>query len=155
MDVFCVLGSGFGVFLPVSSCLPPPLRAGDGLGNPAALLWHRTRFLLVGRVWGGSCVIRHAYIPRSVQSCGLGNRVTRLWHRTVGGSSNFPFRPADPQPLGTGDDMGSAVIGTRLCDFCSLFSVINFASPLIAKVVALPRFSAFSSTHTLPAPPFR
>ena len=32
-DVFCVLGSAFGVFHLVSSCPPPLLSVGAGLGN--------------------------------------------------------------------------------------------------------------------------
>ena len=47
-DVFCVLGSGFGVFFLISSRRSPPLSAGAGLGTQAALLWHRTRFLSFG-----------------------------------------------------------------------------------------------------------
>ena len=48
-DVFCVLG--FRVFLLVSSCPPPPISAGAGLGNQAAILWHRTRLRSVFRVF--------------------------------------------------------------------------------------------------------
>ena len=83
-DVFCVLGSWFGVLLLVSSCLTPPLSAEAGLGNQAAPLWHRRRLLSFGPGLGWflripSC--RHC--PRSVPGCGLGSRATQLRHRTV------------------------------------------------------------------------
>ena len=40
----------------------PPLRAGAGLGNQAALFVAQDTFSkFLGRVWGGSCVFRLAY----------------------------------------------------------------------------------------------
>ena len=95
--------SGFGVFLLVSSCPPSPLSTGSGLGNQAALLWHRTCFSeFLGRV---------SYFvlptpPRSVSGSGLGNGATQLLLRTVGFLCYCLYRPADPPPLGAGGDLG-------------------------------------------------
>ena len=50
-----------------------------------------------GRVWGGSCVFRLAYTPRSVPGCGLGNRATQVWPKTIGFSCCFLFRLTIPR----------------------------------------------------------
>ena len=151
--------SGFGVFLLVSSCPPSPLSTGSGLGNQAALLWHRTRFL---SFCAGLGVVLAYFVlptpPRSVPGCGLVNRANQLWHRTVVFSFCFLFRPADPPPLGAGGDLGilaTPAVAQDCVTSCFLFSVVKFGLAPVAKVVALPRFSAFPSTHSRPAPPFR
>ena len=95
------------------------------------------------RVWGGSCVFRPAYIPRSVPGCGLGNRVIQLWDRTVSFTCVRFFRPADPPPPGARGDLGILVTSPVAQDCvpsCFLFS--NFV------------FLTFPSTHSRPAPPF-
>ena len=71
---FLSFWAGFGVvpgfFLSYRS---PPLSAGVGLGNQAALLWPRTRFL---SVWAGFGVVPAfsvlPILPRSVPGRGLG-----------------------------------------------------------------------------------
>ena len=60
-DVLCVLGSGFGVFLLVSSFLPPPLSAGASLGcsgQSSFSIVAQDTFseVFLGRVWSGSWV---------------------------------------------------------------------------------------------------
>ena len=62
-DVICVLGSGFGVFLLISSGCPPPLSAGAGLGSQAALLRHRTCFMNFWAGFGGVPAFFIAYTP--------------------------------------------------------------------------------------------
>ena len=52
--VFDFLGLGWGWFLRILSCLPPPLSVGAGLGNRATHLWHRRRFQSCGLGLGGS-----------------------------------------------------------------------------------------------------
>ena len=90
----------------IHSCfvLPtPPLSAGAGLGNKAALLWNRTRFLSFGPRLGWCFVFRPAHTSRrAVPGCGLGNRATQLWHRTAIFLCSFHFRPASPPKLGVG-----------------------------------------------------
>ena len=49
------------MFFLVPSCPPPPLSAGAGLGDPTALLWHRTRFLSCWAVFG--VVLAHFVLP--------------------------------------------------------------------------------------------
>ena len=98
--------------------------------------------------------VRPACAPRSVPGCGLDNRATQLWHKTVGLLCYFLFRAADPRPLGAGGDLGilATPTVTQDCDFLlSLFRWYDITSPLLAKVVALLRFSvdAFSTRPPL------
>ena len=86
---------------------PPPLSAGAGLGDQAALLWHKARFL---RFWAGFGVVPAFFvlpIPlRSVPAHGLGDRAIKLWHRSVGFSCSFLFVLLTPPSLGAGGDLG-------------------------------------------------
>ena len=125
---FGVFGLGLGWFLRFLSCRPPPLSTGAGLGNQAALLWPRTRFL---RFWAGFGMVPGFFVlptsPRSVPGRGLSNPAAKLWHRTVGFSCPFLLRPADPPPIGAGGDLGIFATPTVAQDcaaFCLPFSVV-------------------------------
>ena len=147
------------MFLLVSFSPTPPLSAGAGLGNQVRSVEAQDMLAeFSGRVWGSSCVCRPAYTPRSVPGCSLGNRATQLRHSTVGFSCYFLFRLAVPPPLGAGGDLGilaTLTVAQDCLTSCSLFRCYNFASPALAKVVALLRFSAYPSTNSCPAPPFK
>ena len=134
LNVFCVLGSGCGVFLLVSSCPPPTLSAGSGLGNQATLLWRRTRFL---SFWAGFGVVPAYFalpIPRvhcravvwviGPLNCGTGLSVVRVIFFSV-----LPIPPS----LGAGGDLGILTTPTVPQDcvtsWFSLFRRYNFASP--------------------------
>ena len=138
------------MFLLVSSCPPSPLSTGSGLGNQAALLWHRTCFSeFLGRV---------SYFvlptpPRSVSGSGLGNGATQLLLRTVVFLCYCLYRPADPPPLGAGGDLGILATPTvaQDCVTCCapFFRRYNFASP---PSLRLWLFFAVPSAHSRPAP---
>ena len=71
----------------------------------------------------------------------------------------FLFRPADPvspRDRGRSEYFDCSDCGTGLFDFLfSLFRWYDFASPPVAKVVTLLRFSANPSTHSRPVSPFQ
>ena len=94
--------------------------------------------------------------PRSVAGRGLGNQAAKLWHRTVDFSCSFLFRPADLPPLAAGGDLGifcHSDCGAGLCDFLFFpFRLYSFASPPLATVVALLRFSLFRPHVFAPLP---
>ena len=96
--------------------------------------------------------------PFSAQ-LGMGNRADQSWHRTVGFSCSSLFRdilffvlpiPPRPRSLRAGRDLGTLNTLTVARDAVSfLFSPFGwycFALPPLVKVVALLRFSDFSST---------
>ena len=103
----------------------------------------------LGRVWGGSCVFRPVYIPRSVPGCGLGNRATQLWYKTVGFSCFFCFRPA-------GGDLGILATPTVAQDWmtsCFSFSVV-YISPRPPSLTLWPYFGfPLFRQHILAPPP--
>ena len=160
-DVFCVLGSGCRVLLLVSSFPPPPpLSAAPSLVDQAALLWHRTRFL---SFWVGFGVVPAYFVlptpPRSVPGavveimgpliCAHDIRIFGLFS-----SSCRPLSPAGSR--GRSSSFGCSDCGTGLCNsLCSLSRRSNFASPPLAKVMALLRFFAFSVATFSTRPPCR
>ena len=119
-------GRSSGGFFLVSSCPPPLLSDGASLGSQAAFIVTQDTFSeFFGLVWGGFCVYRPAWTPRSVPSCGLGHRITQLWHRTVGLSCSVPVCHTDLPPLGAGGDLGILTTPAAAQDCvpsCFLFS---------------------------------
>ena len=112
-------GRVLGCYFLFASCSPPPLNAGTDLVNQAALLWHRTRFLIF---WAGFDVVPAYFVlsthPRSGPGCGLGNRATQLQHRTVGSSCCFLSHPVDPLLVGGGGDLGILATPTAVAQDC-------------------------------------
>ena len=133
--VFCVLGSG--VWSVASYSVPPtlpPLSAGAGLGNQAALLRHKTRFLSFWAEFGvvPAGFFRPADPPRSVPGRGLGNRAAKLWHKAVGFGVRFIFVLPIPPTLGAGGNLGifaTPAVAQDCLTFFSPFRWYNFASP--------------------------
>ena len=136
LGVFCVLGPDFGGSRSYFVLRTSLLSAGAGLSNQATLL---------SRVWGGSCVSRPAYIPRSVPGCGLGHRATQLWHRTAVFSCYYIFRPADPAPLGAGGNLSILATQTVVQDcVTSCFLLFRWHNFVSTPLLGLWRYFAFS-----------
>ena len=68
----------------------------------------------------------------------------------------FLFRPADPPMLGAGGELGILATSTVAQDCVTscvpFFRWYNFASPVMAKIVALLRVFEFPSTYSRHAP---
>ena len=130
--VFCVLGSGFGVFLLIPSFRPPPLSAGAGLGNQPALLRHKTRFLRFwAEFWGVSCLIE----------LGLG------WFLRF-----FVLPTPPPRGRGCSGYYCHSDCGTGLCVCFLLLGGIISPRPLLLRLWRYFGFSLFRR-HVLTRPP--
>ena len=154
------MGSGFGVCLLVSSSLPPPLSAGSGLGNLAALLWQRARFLSFRA--GFRVVLAYVVLLTPPAQCQavvwvIGLLIVAQYSRFLELFSFSPCRP--PHRSAPGAIWVFWLL--RLWHTTVLFLVLSsfrryhFASPPLAKAVALLQLFALPSRHSLPAPPRR
>ena len=151
-DVFCVSGSGLGVFSLHSVVPITPLSAAADLGNQAALLLHMTR------CW--SCWAGFGAVPEfSSRSSPMAQCRAMVWlmgPSTCGSRLSFfyvlPFLPCRSPPAqsrGRSGYYGYSDCGTRLYYFIlNHFRWYNFASPPLAEVVALVRFFDFPSTDS-------
>ena len=127
-----------GWFLRFSSCRPPPRSAGAGMGNKAALLWHRTRFLSFGAGFGVVPAFFVLPTPPLSDGAGLGNQAALLWLGTrflsfwsgFGAVPAFFVLPTPSRSLpGRGVSSRAITLWHRTVDFSFFFVFHPTGSP--------------------------